>query len=155
MAGPIVIDERVADVTVSMSLAETAPDVALMAEVPATRPRARPVASTEATDPEEEDQMTEDVRSCEEPSEYLPIAASFWVSPLGILGFVGVMARDSSVADVVVSTALAEIESNVAAIFAVPVATACATPDASTVAIAALSDDHVTDEVMFSAVPSE
>jgi hypothetical protein len=150
-----VIDAMLADVTVSVSLAETAPDVALMAEVPAARPRASPVASIEATGPADEDHITEDVMSCEEPSEYLPIAASFWVSPLGILGFVGVMARDSSVADVVVRTALAEIEPNVAAMFAVPVATACATPDASTVAIATLSDDHVTDEVMFSAVPSE
>ena len=145
----------VAEVTVSVSLAETAPDVALMAEVPAARPRARPVASTGATSPEDEDQMTEDVMSCEEPSEYLPIAASFWVSPLGILGFVGVMAMDSSVADVAVSTALPEIESNVAAMFTVPVATARATPDTSTVTIAALSDDHVTDDVMFSEVPSE
>ncbi len=72
-----------------------------------------------------------------------------------MLGSAGVMARDSSAADVTVSTALPEIASNVAEMFTVPEVNACAMPDESTVAIAALSVNHVTDEVMFSEVPSE
>ncbi len=61
--GAIAIDEMVADVTVSASLDDMLPDVALMTDVPAAKPRVSPVASTEATSPEDEDQVTEDVMS--------------------------------------------------------------------------------------------
>ena len=75
-AGVIAMDERLAAVTVSVALAETAPDAAPMVEVPTDTPWARPVAPMVATAGLEEDQVTEELTSCEEPSEKAPIAVT-------------------------------------------------------------------------------
>ena len=68
-AGESVSDERVAAVTVSVVVAETAPDFAVMIEVPTVRPRTTPVESTDATDASDEDQTAEREISRDEPSE--------------------------------------------------------------------------------------
>ena len=75
-AGVIAMDERLAAVTVSVALAETVPDATLMVEVPTDTPWTRPVAPTVATAGLEEDQVTEEVTSREEPSEKAPVAVT-------------------------------------------------------------------------------
>ena len=73
-AGAIVMDERLAAITVSVVFVVTLPDAAPMVDVPTDTPWTRPAASTVATDPMDDDQVTEDVMSLEVPFEKAPIA---------------------------------------------------------------------------------
>jgi len=53
-----------------------------------------------------DDHVTEEVRSCVELSEYVPMAANCCVKPLAITEFEGVIAMDTSDAESTVSAAL-------------------------------------------------
>ena len=66
--------ERLAGITVSVVFVVTLPDVAPMVDVPTDTDWTRPAASTVATDPLEDDQVTEDVISLEVPFEKVPSA---------------------------------------------------------------------------------
>ncbi len=72
--GAIVMDERLAAVTLSVVFVVTLPDVAPMIDVPTDTPWARPVAPTVATDPLDDDHITDDVMSLDVPFEKVPSA---------------------------------------------------------------------------------
>lgn len=75
--------------TVCVVLPEMLPEVALMTAEPAATPLARPPAATVATEVTgnvtgeivADDQVTEDVMSCDVPSEYVPVAINCFVKP--------------------------------------------------------------------------
>ena len=66
--GVTVIKLRVAAVTVSVVLPDLLPDVAVMTDVPAVTPVARPPGFTVATEMVTEDQVTDEVISRDMPS---------------------------------------------------------------------------------------
>ena len=138
-----------------MVLPEIVPDDAVIAAEPVAPPVASPVASTVTTVVAAEVHATEEVMSCDVPSEYAPIAVNCRVSPTAIPGSAGVTVIDSKVAVVTVNVVSPETEPDVAVIFAVPAATPLARPAAFTVATAVKSDDHVADAVISCDVPSE
>jgi hypothetical protein len=99
-------------------------------------------------------QTTVLVRSCVEPSVYVPVAVNCSVVLMTMLGAVGVMAIDTKVAAVTVSGTLGEtMLPEVAVIFAVPAATLVARPLLPEVllivATVVVSDAQVTLVVMF------
>jgi hypothetical protein len=93
LTGSIVIDCRVAGVTVRVVVPEIPSIAAVMVVEPTARAVANPlepaVLLIEATAPSDELQVTCVVRSCVEPSEYLPVAVNCWVVPRAILGLTG------------------------------------------------------------------
>ena len=97
-AGVTVIELRVAAVTVSVVFPDMLFNVALITEVPAVKPVARPPAVTVATSVVSDDQATDAVISWEVPSEYMPVAVNWRVRSLGIVGFGGVTLIAVSVA---------------------------------------------------------
>ena len=64
--------------------------LAVIVEVPAETPTTLPLELTVAIDVEDELQITDDVKSFVEASEYIPVAASCVVPPIVILGLLGV-----------------------------------------------------------------
>ena len=96
-AGVTNMEDRVAEVTVTIVLPEILPVVALMVAVPTATPVARPLLFTVATEALEEFQLTCGVISTLVPSEYMPVAANCWVTPTGRLGLAGVTAIETSV----------------------------------------------------------
>lgn len=76
LAGVTDMEDRTTEVTVRVALPELFPEVAIMVEVPAATPVARPVLLTDATDVLDELQMTCMVISWLVPSEYVPVAAN-------------------------------------------------------------------------------
>jgi hypothetical protein len=87
----------VAVVTVSVVDPERLFDVALTREEPAATAVARPPDVIVATVAVPEVQVTVAVTSCDEPSEYVPVAASCAVTAAGIAGLAGVTAIDCRV----------------------------------------------------------
>jgi hypothetical protein len=69
LAGVTVMELKVTAVTVKVVFPDTLPEAAVMTEVPAETPVARPPALTVATPVVPEDQIAEAVRFCEVPSE--------------------------------------------------------------------------------------
>ena len=100
------------------------PSVAVIVDVPAATPVARPAAVMVATEVVAEAQVTWLVRSSVELSENVPVAVNCSVSPLGMLGLAGVTAIDCRTAGVTVSTVEPVMPPSVAVIVDVPVATA-------------------------------
>lgn len=76
LAGVTAMDCSVAPVTVSVVFPETLPKVALMTDDPAPTAVARPLAATMASEVVPEVQVTEEVMSCDVPSEYVPVAVN-------------------------------------------------------------------------------
>ena len=93
-AGVTVIDIRLAPVTVSEAVPLTEPLVAVIVVVPRVRLVATPFVSTEATELDDEDHVTE-VNGCVLPSSKLPVALNCSVVPSAIDGFAGVRAIES------------------------------------------------------------
>src|SRR5512144_1274324 len=105
-----------------------------------------------ATPMSEEFQFTSDVKSCVVLSVNIPVAVNCTVVPIGIVVLVGVVAIDTSTADVTVSVADDEgTESIVAVIVAVPMSTAVVRPFepgvSLTVATAVLDVAQVANDV--------
>jgi hypothetical protein len=111
-------------VTVSVAVSETLPDVAVIVVEPAATEVAKPLepaallmAATAASD---ELQVTVIVRSCVVLSENVPVATNCWFVPLRMLGLVGVIAMDTSVAEVTVTIVDPDMLPKFAVIFALP-----------------------------------
>jgi hypothetical protein len=132
LVGLTAMDTSVAEVTASEVDPDVLPDVAVIVVEP---------VATEVTNPLEpaallmaaivvvdDFQVTDVVRFCVEPSEYVPVAVNCLVVPSAMLGFVGVIAMETSVAGVTVSVAVPEILPDVAVIVVEPAATDVALP---------------------------
>ena len=124
MPGVVVIEDKVAEVTVSVVFPEILPKlvaVAVMMALPAATAVAKPLLPLmlpiEALD---EFQVTDTVISWLVPSEKVPMAINCWEAPTGMLRLAGVTAMENKVADVTVSVMLTEIPSEVAVMIAVP-----------------------------------
>jgi hypothetical protein len=159
LVGVIARDMSVAGFTVSMVDPDMLPDVAVMVLVPAATEVARPFEPVtlpiDATLVLEEFQATVSVRSCVVLSENVPVAVNCWVVPLAMLGLVGVIARDTSVAGFTVSVVEPDILPDDAVIVVVPAATAAAKPELLIVATPVLDEPQVTVVVRFCVVLSE
>ena len=102
-----------------------------------------------ATVVSEELHVTEVVRSCFVPFEYVPVAVSCLVVPESMPEFAVVTAIERSVGGETVSNVEPEMLPDEAVIVVLPAATAVANPDAlSNVATAVLSEFQVTDVVI-------
>jgi hypothetical protein len=153
--GVIARETSVAGVTIRVVPPEMFPAVAAIVVEPiamgVTRPCEPGALLTTATDACDEPQATSVVRSCVEPSEYVPVAKKCAVVPSGMPGLVGVIARETSVAGVTVRVVLPEMPPHVALIMVEPFAAAVANPiDSSSLLIAAAAAEElqVTDAVI-------
>ena len=81
--GVTAIDMRTADPTVSKAVPSIFPELAVIPVLPAVRPLTSPVALIEAIPVLAVPHVTDWVRSCVLPSEYLPTAFSCSDSPSG------------------------------------------------------------------------
>ena len=120
MAAIAVAEDRVAEFTVRVVLAEVLPEVAVMVAVPAETAVANPLALTVATDGFNEAQVTWVVVSWLVPSENPPAAINCWTAPTGVLGLAGFKVMEDRVAEVTVRVVLPEILPEVAVMIAVP-----------------------------------
>jgi len=163
LVGVTAMDTSVAEVTASEVDPEIFPDVAVIVVEPAAtevvnplEPAALLMAAIVAAD---DFQVTDVVRFCVEPSEYVPVAVNCLVVPSAMLGLVGVTAMDTSVAGVTVSVAVPETLPDVAVIVVEPAATDVALPlepeALLMVATAILDDFQVTAVVRSCVVLSE
>jgi len=126
------IDDSVAVVTVRVELPEAPPNVAVIVVEPSATAVARPlepaVLLTVATASNEELQVTDAVRSWLVLSDMIPVAVNCRVVPTAMLGFVGAIWIDDSVAGVTVRVVLSEIVPDVAEMTVEPAAKAVARP---------------------------
>jgi hypothetical protein len=97
LAGVTEMEDRVAEFTVRVVFPETLPEMAVMVEVPAATPVARPLPLSVATEGLDEVQLTCVVISWLVPSEYVPVAVNCLATPAGMLGLRGVTAIETSV----------------------------------------------------------
>jgi hypothetical protein len=155
LAGIKVMEDRVAEVTVSVVLPEILPEVAVMVAVPAKTDVARPLLLTVATDVFDEVQVTCMLTSWLVPSEYLPVAINCWVVPAGMLGVAGVTIMEDRVAEVTVRVVLPEIFPEVAVMVALPAETQVARPLLLIVATDVFDEVQVTCGRTSWLVPSE
>jgi hypothetical protein len=114
-AGVTERETSVAGVTVRVVVPDTVPDDAVIVAVPVAAAVAEPlepaallIAATVVLD---ELQVTEAVTSCVELSEKVPVAVNCWLVPRGALGWTGVTAMDTSVAEVIVAVVEPEMPS--------------------------------------------
>ena len=95
LAGVTTIDTRVTLLTVSTVWPVTLPDVALIEDVPAASPLARPAEVMVATEVVADAQVTMLVRSSVELSENVPVAVNCSGIPMLMFGLAGVTAIDA------------------------------------------------------------
>src|ERR1035438_8642268 len=155
VAGVTEIEVRAAGFTVSSVEPLIEFTLATTVVEPVATLLARPLALIDATAGLEEPHDALAVKSLNEPSLYVPVAANCSVKPLAIAGFAGVTAIDTRIAGVTVnvSTGLTMLPS-VAVILLVPVATPVARPPAVIVAIERFEEPHITLVVMFCVLAS-
>ena len=158
-AGVTAIDTTVAAVTVKVTAGEVCPaKVAVMVEVPAATPVARPVVDTTvATLGVPDFQIADAVTLMDEPSLYDAVATNCCVTPIAIVAGVGIDATeiDVNVAAVTVKVAAGEIiPPKVAVMAEVPAATPVARPFSPTVATAGVPEIQLADVVTSRDVPS-
>ena len=157
------METSVADFTDSVVDPDSEPDVAVIVVEPAATGVTSPIESAAlliaATDVEDEPQVTVEVRFCVEPSEYVPVAVNCWVVPRAMLGLVGVIATETSVAGFTVSVVDPDSEPDVAVIVVEPVATGVTSPAEPVVLLMPAIDDadelHATSAVRSWVVLSE
>ena len=152
-AGVTLIDIRVAPVTVSEAFPLTEPLVAVIVVVPRVKLVATPFVSTEATELDDEDQVTE-VNGCVLPSSKLPVALNCCVVPSAIDGLAGVREIESRCAGTTVRTVLSVNGPTVAVIVVEPAATVVASPFELTVATSVADELHVTPLLRSALEPS-
>jgi hypothetical protein len=119
-------------VTVTVAVPETLPDVAVIVVEPPATAVAKPLDPAAllilATDAVDEFHVTDVVRFCVELSEYVPVAVNCCDAPCAMVGLVGVIARETSVAAVTVSVAVPDTLPDLAVIVVEPAATEVALP---------------------------
>ena len=131
-AGVTVIETRVAPVTVRDAVPVTEPDAAVIVVVPVPKLLANPLASTEATAPDEDDQLTDD-NNCVLPSSKFPTALNCSVVPNAIEELAELTEIEIRCAGTTVRTLLSLKDPTVALIVVEPTATVVASPFPSTV----------------------
>jgi hypothetical protein len=158
LAGVTEMDTSVAGVTVKVVDPEMFPDAAMTVAEPVAVPMANPcepAALLIVAAFESELQTAVAVKSCVVLSEKVPVALNCLVVPLAKLGFVGVTARDTSVAELTVSVVDPVMLPAAAEIVVVPAAAEAANPEALIVAAPVLDEFQVTEEVRSCVVLSE
>ena len=157
LAGVTDMEDRIAEVTVSVALPEMLPNVAVIFAVPATTAVASPLLLTVAADVFDELQATCVVISRVVPPD-VTVAVNCVASPTGVLGLVGVTAMED-MAVAAVRVVLPEILPRLAVMVAVlPAATPVGTvtrPPLVTVATAVFDEPQITWVVISWLVPSE
>jgi hypothetical protein len=153
------IDTSVAAVTVSVVEPDILPELAVIVVVPATIDVANPCEPfallMDAIDVADELQITDVVRFCVVLFENVPVAVNCLLVPLAMLGFVGVTASDTSVADVTVSVVEPDTLPELAVIVVVPAAIDVAKPVLLMVAIPVFEEAQVTVDVISPILLSE
>jgi hypothetical protein len=135
-------------VTVRVVVPETAPNFAEITEEPAATAVANPVAASMVAAAGVADaQGAVFVRSCDVPSEYVPVAVNCCVWPAATDGVAGVIAIAVRVAAVTDTVTFVVTEFSVAEMTALPGPAAVTTPPAVTVATVGLPEVHVTEPV--------
>jgi hypothetical protein len=112
---------------------------------PAAKALANPVALIDATMPFEELQVTELVRSWDDPSLNLPLAVNCCVAPTGIEGLLGLTVIELRL--ITVRVMVLVIGPDVACIVVVPAASAVANPEALIEATAVFEELQATEPV--------
>jgi len=153
--GLIEMDASVAGVTVRVLDADLLPKVAVIVAEPAATALISPGALTIATPAFDESQPTEAVRFCVVLSEYVPVATNCFDVPSGMLGFVGVIEMDESVAGFTVRVVDPDMVPDVTVIVVVPAVTDVARPPALIVATPVLEEAQVDVNVRSCVVLSE
>ncbi len=161
--GVMAIETNVSIDTVNLVDPDILPDVAVIVTMPGATAVANPFEPAAllmaATDVVDETHVTDVVRFCVELSEYVPVAVNCWVVRSAMLGLAGVIARETSVADVTVSVVDPDVEPDVAVIVVEPAAIGVARPIEPAVLLIFATDvaDEVqaTDVVRFCVVLSE
>jgi hypothetical protein len=150
------MDCSVAVVTVRVVLPKMFPEVAMMPAEPAPIQVASPLGAIMATEGVSEDQATEEVRFCDVPSEYVPIAMNCIVKPAGMDGLaVAATAMDCNVAAVTVRAVLPEMLPEVALMSAEPIPMLVTRPLGAIMATEVVPEVQITEDVIFCDVPSE
>jgi hypothetical protein len=158
LVGVTVIDTSVAAVTVNIVDPDMLPDIAMIVAEPAAAPVANPfepAALLIVAAAVSELHVAAAVKSCVVLSEKVPVALNCWVVPLAMLGFVGVTARDTSIAGFTVSVVDPAMLPDAAEIVVDPAATDAANPEALNDAAPVLDEFQVTAVVRFCVVLSE
>lgn len=94
LGGVTAIEVRIAESTLTEVEPDTPACVAVIVAVPVPVPVSRPLVLTVAIAPDDEVQVTEDVRFCALPSEKIPVAVSCRLVPWAIPGSTGVIVSD-------------------------------------------------------------
>lgn len=124
----MLIETSTAGVSVRSVDPLTLPDTAVIVAVPTPTLLANPAGLMVAVAGVSEDHVAVLVRFCVLPSVKVPAAVNCWVVPSAIEGVVGVMARDTNVAEVTVSVVEPLTAPTLAVIVAVPSPTLLAIP---------------------------
>lgn len=130
-------------------------ETALMVALPMPVPVANPLLSMVATPGEEEVQLTELVRSCVLPSEYVPLAVNCWFVPSVMEAPDGATEIDTNTGAVTVSPAEALIAPRLAATLVVPCAKLVASPALFMLATDGTEELQLTTTVRSCMLPSE
>ena len=145
LAGVIATETSVAGFTVSVVDPDRVPDVAVIVVEPAATGVASPIEPAvlliPAMDDDDELQVTAVVRFCVEPSEYVPVAVNCCVLPMAMLGLVGVIATETSVAGFTISVVDPDRVPDVAVIVVEPAAAAVTSPIEPAVLLIPAMDD--------------
>lgn len=157
--GETAIETRTALLTCTPSEPVTLPSCTLMVALPvAATAVTKPEALTVAIAASEEVQVTPAVSVCVAPSEYLPVATTCWVDPLGKVRGDGLKLIESSTAGLTVSVVLPLVVPWVALMMVVPCDRAVASPMVPVVmlmeATVAFEDDQLDVCVMSWIEPS-
>lgn len=124
LVGFTAMDTSVAEVTVSEVVPDMLPEVAVIVVEPGAtevdNPLEPPALLMAAIAAIEELHVTVVVRSCVVLSENVPVATNCWSEPMTMLGLVGVIAMDTSVAEVTVTIVDPVMCPHVASILALP-----------------------------------
>jgi hypothetical protein len=143
LAGVTAMDTKVAPVTVSDAVPLTEAEVAVIVVVPVPMLVASPLASTVATELEEDVQVT-DGKSWVLPSSKLPTALNCSEVPSAMDWLAGLTEIETRCAGTTVTTVLSVKEPTVAVIVAVPAARVVTSPEPSTAATEAEDEVQVT-----------
>src|SRR5258706_4514630 len=158
VCGLMAIDTSDAVVTVSNEELLAVPEVAVTLAVPVPWLCASPALLIVAVATVSEDQVAVPVRSCEPPSVKVPVAVNCCVVPSAMVGVAGVMASETTAAEVNASVVEPVREPEVAVMVALPwpplVTKPCVVASLLIVATAGVSELHCTVLVMFCVLPS-
>ena len=140
-------------IAVRVVFPEIVPEVAVMVAVPAATAVTTPLLLTVATDGFDELQVTCVAIRWLVPSEYVPVAVNWRVTPSGMLGLAGVTTMENR-GEATVRTVSPEMLPEVAVIVAVPAAILVTNPLSLTVATDGFDELQVTCMVI-SIIPPE